>query len=185
MKKYLIAVIIGAGLLIAPVLRAERDEENEHHNQGKPPVPPEMMQKMMVHQKEMELRGQELELEKQQSELEFHRNMRSLELEKGKMELKKAGDARPPQGFGPGHPQFGPQPPPCGKVCLAIAHKIKHMMGMMFIIGVIAHILLTVWVYQDIRKRNAGSGIWIVLTLLTGICGALLYALVRIGDSKA
>ena len=46
-------------------------------------------------------------------------------------------------------------------------------------------LLLAVWVFQDIRKRNAGSGLWIVVTLLTGLLGAVLYALVRIGDKPA
>ncbi|MDP7420733.1 MAG: PLD nuclease N-terminal domain-containing protein [bacterium] len=48
----------------------------------------------------------------------------------------------------------------------------------------IVHILLTVWVYQDIRTRSSGSGLWIVITLLTGFFGALLYLLARLGDKK-
>ena len=36
----------------------------------------------------------------------------------------------------------------------------------------------------DIRKRNAGSGLWIVLTLFAGLFGAIVYALVRLGDMK-
>ena len=48
----------------------------------------------------------------------------------------------------------------------------------------VVHILVGVWVYQDIRRRNAGSGIWIALGLLTGLLGALVYAVVRLGDSR-
>ncbi len=44
---------------------------------------------------------------------------------------------------------------------------------------------LAIWVYGDIRKRNAGSGIWIVVTLLAGFFGALLYAIARLGDKPA
>ena len=49
----------------------------------------------------------------------------------------------------------------------------------------IIHILLAMWVYQDLRKRNTGSGIWIVITLLAGLCGAAVYALVRLGEKQA
>ena len=48
---------------------------------------------------------------------------------------------------------------------------------------VVVHILVAVWVYQDIRKRNAGSGIWIVIALVAGLLGVLVYAVVRIGDN--
>ena len=47
------------------------------------------------------------------------------------------------------------------------------------------NVLLAVWVFVDIRKRKMGSGIWVALVLLTGLCGAAVYALVRIGDKCA
>ena len=46
------------------------------------------------------------------------------------------------------------------------------------------HVLLAVWIAKDIRKRNTGSGIWVVIALLSGLMGGLVYAVVRIGDSK-
>jgi hypothetical protein len=49
---------------------------------------------------------------------------------------------------------------------------------------VLVHILTAVWVYQDIQKRHVGSGLWIVLALLTGLCGTLVYAVVRLGDTS-
>ena len=33
-------------------------------------------------------------------------------------------------------------------------------------------------------RRNAGSGLWIVVTLLTGLFGAAVYALVRLGEKQ-
>ena len=62
-----------------------------------------------------------------------------------------------------------------------IGHAVFCFMFMlvMFLI----HILLTIWVFMDTRKRNA-SGLWVVITLLSGFMGAFLYALVRIGDKK-
>lgn len=47
------------------------------------------------------------------------------------------------------------------------------------------NIMLAIWIYADIRKRNEGSGIFIALALLAGIPTAIIYALVRIGDRKA
>lgn len=46
------------------------------------------------------------------------------------------------------------------------------------------HTLLASWVFTDIRKRGDGHGIFVVLALLAGIPGTILYALVRIGDAK-
>jgi hypothetical protein len=46
------------------------------------------------------------------------------------------------------------------------------------------HVLLAVWVFLDIRKRGEGHGIFIALALLAGFCGAILYALVRLADTK-
>ena len=55
---------------------------------------------------------------------------------------------------------------------------------MAFVVMAVCHLLLAVWVFQDIRKRGEGSGLFIVLVLLAGFCGAILYALVRIGERK-
>ena len=46
----------------------------------------------------------------------------------------------------------------------------------------VINILLAVWVFTDIRKRGEGHGIFIVLALIAGLPGAILYALVRLGD---
>ena len=48
----------------------------------------------------------------------------------------------------------------------------------------VVHILVAVWVFQDIRVRGSGSGIWIVLALIAGLLGALVYAVVRLGEAK-
>jgi len=54
----------------------------------------------------------------------------------------------------------------------------------LLLICAVVHILVAVWVYMDIRQLNSGSGIWIVIALLTGLLGALVYAVVRIGDIR-
>jgi hypothetical protein len=55
---------------------------------------------------------------------------------------------------------------------------------MMFLVCFTFHILLAIWVFQDIRKRGTGSGVWIALALLTGFWGTLLYVIVRLADKK-
>ena len=54
--------------------------------------------------------------------------------------------------------------------------------GMMAII-MIVHILTAIWVYQDIKKGSEVSGIWIVIALLTGLLGTLVYAVIRLVES--
>ena len=46
------------------------------------------------------------------------------------------------------------------------------------------HILLTVWVCKDMREQKIGRALWVPIVLLTGICGAILYALVRLADTS-
>jgi hypothetical protein len=102
---------------------------------------------------QMEMRGMAMELEQRDAEMGFQQSMRELELEKSKIELERMRR---------GH---------------------KHRKHPFLLLVVIVHILVAVWVYQDIRKRNAGSGIWIVIALLAGLLGVLVYAVVRIGDN--
>ena len=61
------------------------------------------------------------------------------------------------------------------------AKPICVLLGMMC---VVVHILVAIWVFQDIRTRGTGSGIWIVIALIAGLLGALVYAVVRLGDMK-
>ena len=108
-----------------------------------------------------ELEGQEnpeyqMELEQRNAEMDFQQSMRELELEERRIELDRLRR---------GHEHR--------------SHK-KHPF---LLLVIIVHILVAVWVYQDIRKRNAGSGIWIVIALLAGLVGVLVYAVVRIGDN--
>jgi len=84
--------------------------------------------------------------------------------------------ARPGDGMIPAEP-----PPHAGKP----AKGAKDVLGLLFLIGVICNILLTIWIYTDIRKRGEGSGIFVAMALVAGIPAALIYSLTRIGDRKA
>lgn len=111
---------------------------------------------------EIRRRHAQLEMKEHESKSQFRREMQKLELEKKKIEL-----GRKRQAF----------------KYKADKHRKKGGALFLFVCFII-HILLTVWVYQDIRKRNSGSGIWIAVTLLSGFFGALLYAIVRLGDMR-
>jgi len=111
--------------------------------------------------REMHLRSMQLELEEREAELRFQERMRELELEKGRIELEHQ---RKPQEHS--------------------KHHRKEKPHLLLIVLFIVHILMAVWVYKDIRERNRGSGIWIVIVLLTGLFGVLAYAVVRLGDIR-
>ena len=107
---------------------------------------------------EMEL----LELEQARAEFEFEQQMRETELAERQQKLdmmRRQGDRM----------QKHPRKDKAGVACL--------------LLGVV-HILMATWVYQDVRRKNNGNGIWIVITLLAGFFGSAVYALVRIGDAK-
>ena len=65
-------------------------------------------------------------------------------------------------------------------------HKDGHkpICALLMVMCVVVHILVAIWVFQDIRTRGVGSGIWIVIALIAGLLGALVYAVVRLGDIK-
>ena len=113
---------------------------------------------------EMHIRNMQLELEEREAELDFGRRMRELELEERRIGLERKERAQK-------HPHGS-------KRC----HKGK--MLPFLIVCFVIHILLAVWVYQDIRKRGTGSGIWIVIVLLAGLLGVLPYAIIRLGDIR-
>ena len=105
-------------------------------------------------ERQMEQRERELELQHREEEMSIERQRQKLELEQRMIELEHAREGR----------DDGALP-----LLLLIA---------------VVHILVAVWVYTDIRKLNRGSGIWIVIALLTGLLGTLVYAVVRMGDAR-
>jgi hypothetical protein len=123
--------------------------------------------------RQMELQNRQLELRAHENKIKFEREMMELKLQEHRAELDR-------QRMGP-QERMGRGPGPMGRCPVGGFRFLVPLFGMCLLI----HVLLTVWVYQDIRRRNAGSGLWIVITLLTGFCGALLYALVRLGDNKS
>jgi len=155
MKKCWLSVLVLVGLAVACVTYGQERKEGRQR--------PRRAQGDAL--RKLELRERTLDIEEREAEMDFRRQMRKADVEGRRLELerKRAG-------------LHGAHKGKCRGSCGG--HKI------ILAVCVIIHILLAIWVYQDIRKRNAGSGTWIVLMLLTGLLGALVYAVVRIGDKQ-
>lgn len=121
-------------------------------------------EEMMAAGKKLELRRMQLDLQETEAKTNFRQQMQELELEGRRIELEQQrAKLKSPRHWRQGK-----------KGCAAP----------FLLLCFVVHVLLSVWVYQDIRKRNSGSGIWIVIALLTGLLGVLVYAVVRLGDSR-
>jgi hypothetical protein len=107
----------------------------------------------------------QLKLEEQKMELEFKRQMQKLELDKKRLQLAQ-------------------QRQRMGKAKSGWHKRAKRKGAVMLAWCLVINILLTIWVYQDMRKRNAGSGLWVAITLFAGVFGALIYAVARLGDTQ-
>jgi len=115
---------------------------------------------------QMEMHEREMDLQHQKSQMDIERRMQELELEKRKIELEHMRRANE-------HP---------GRLEDYDDDDDDDELHPLLLLLLVVNILCAVWVYQDIRRRNAGSGIWIVIALLTGLLGTLVYAIVRLGN---
>ena len=107
----------------------------------------------------MEMREREMELQRLDVKMNAEREMQKIELEQRRLELERAREDDDDD-------------------------DDEGALGFLFLICGVVHILVAIWVYIDIRQLNRGSGIWIVIALLTGLLGALVYAVVRLGDGR-
>jgi hypothetical protein len=157
------AVVLLAGLLGAGAALGQNPPPSDANRPGPPDQPQQRMERAQ-HQPDMQPQQGGMAIERRRM-----------------MNAPPPEQSRPFQMQGP---QQGPPPPMAS--CPMTGRKMHclHAAGLIFLFCGIIHLLLTVWVYQDIRKRNAGSGIWIVVTLMTGLLGAAVYALVRLGDKQ-
>jgi len=117
-------------------------------------------------QQAMKIRRAELDVMEREAKLDFQRRQYEIELQRQNKKLAEKPKYAPARG------KRG-----CGGGCKGGKHKKAFMLG-----WAVTNILLTIWVFQDLRKRKGGSGIWLVVTLLCGLLGALVYAVVRLGD---
>lgn len=107
-------------------------------------------------EREMAMRDREMEFQNRQAEMNIEREMQKLELEERRFKLE--------------HARAG--------------QKDKDEVHPLLLLLIVVHILLAVWVHMDIRQLNRGSGIWVVIALLAGLFGTLVYAVVRLGDGR-
>jgi Flp pilus assembly protein TadB len=126
------------------------------------PEPEDMEMQMQRQQQKLDLEQREADMDMQRQmqkmDLEQRKMMNQFDLEQRKMELE--------------HVRHDDD------------DKCEGILGVLLLICAVVHILVAVWVYMDIRQLNRGSGLWIVIALLTGLLGALVYAVVRIGDGR-
>lgn len=113
-------------------------------------------------EREFERQEMQMELETRQSERQFEREMRELELDERRAEIERAGERE--HWDHKGHNKGG---------------KIPFLL-----LCLVIHILVAIWIYGDLRQRNANGGIWIVIGILAGLLGAIVYAIVRLGDIR-
>ncbi len=109
---------------------------------------------------QMQMRQQEMDLQQREAKMDMEREMYKLELEQRRMELEGARQDDNDDDEG------------------------EEALGILLLICAVIHILVAIWVYMDIRQLNRGSGIWIIIALLAGLLGALVYAIVRLGDGR-
>jgi hypothetical protein len=113
---------------------------------------------------QMQMKERQMELQRLEANMGMERELQNLELEQRRMELERArGDS---------------------DVDDDEDDDEECELGLLLLICGIIHILVAIWVYTDIRQLNRGSGIWIVIALLAGLLGALVYAIVRLGDGR-
>jgi len=110
-------------------------------------------------QKDLERHEIELEIQRLEDEANFDRQQQELDLEEHRLEIDRM------RGHKPGH------------------HDGGH--GLFLLLIVISHILLTVWVFKDMNEKKIGRALWVPIVLLTGVFGAILYAIVRVADTRA
>ena len=121
-------------------------------------VPAVFSQEPPPDERQLQMRQQEMDLDQRQAKMNMEQEMQKLDIEQRKMDLERAREHEERDG--------------------------KGVLGVLLLICAVVHILVAIWVYMDIRQLNRGSGIWIVIALLTGLFGGLVYAIVRIGDSR-
>jgi hypothetical protein len=48
-----------------------------------------------------------------------------------------------------------------------------------FVISFVIGIILAVWVYKDAKKRDMDAAVWLLIVLITGCIGCIIYLIVR------
>jgi len=159
--KYALGMMAVAAVLLGA---AARVAAQEGEGEGQIP-PPEQMQQMKMAM-ELQARKAEIEQEQQMRQMEIETRQAEMEVHRAELNARRAEIDR----F-QGERERGDHP-----------HGDPH--GGLVLLMVIAHILLTVWVCKDMREQKIGRALWVPIVLLTGVFGAILYAIVRVADTR-
>jgi len=117
---------------------------------------------------EPELENRERELDLRTHELELRKRELGLQMEKKKLDLKQKMMGRK---F---HRKYYP----------GFARKCRFFCGLIFMCAIIVRILLAIIVFRDIKQYPNISGLWIVIVLIGGFLGGIIYAIFRISYTK-
>ena len=105
---------------------------------------------------QLELYERGLEVQAREAQLDHERQIGELELAQRRAEIDRM--RRGPGGR-------------CEQKC-----------GAFLLLILVTNILLTVWVFKDMHEQKIGRALWVPIVLLTGVFGAILYAIVRHTD---
>ena len=56
------------------------------------------------------------------------------------------------------------------------------IMGIMIVVLIVTYViffLIAIWVYKDAKKRDMNATVWLLIVLLTGCIGCIIYLVVR------
>jgi len=53
------------------------------------------------------------------------------------------------------------------------------IMIVLVVVFYIIAILIAVWVYKDAKKRDMNAAVWLLIVLLTGCIGCIIYLVIR------
>ena len=102
-----------------------------------------------------------LDIKALEAEFEHQQSIRELELEERRIEIDRMQNGR----------RWTQNP--------------HHGGGGLLLVIVVTNILLTVWVCKDMSEQKIGRALWVPITLLAGVFGALVYSIVRNTDIRA
>jgi len=109
---------------------------------------------------EIELRERQMDLEQRECKMEHERKLAEMELEERRVEIDRMRGEERGDDIDPGG-------------------------GVLVLLVLVTNILLTVWVCKDMQEQKIGRALWVPIVLLTGVFGAILYAIVRNTDTRA
>lgn len=61
----------------------------------------------------------------------------------------------------------------------ALFAGIYLMIIVLVIVFFVVGLLLAIWVYKDAKKRDMNAAVWLLIVLLTGCIGCIIYLVVR------